>query len=120
MTLRHHALRSSRQPRLFLRQLAVLGLLSVSSAAFALGIELPPETAALRSSDLPGYLLARENCLTCHSANYPSSQPPGLPHSFWEAEVKKMKATYGAQFPDKDIPAIADYLTKAYGAEAAK
>jgi mono/diheme cytochrome c family protein len=103
-----------------LRQLVFLGLLSISSAAFALSIELPPDTTALRTSALPGYLLAQQNCVTCHSAQYPSSQPPGLPHSFWEAEVKKMKATYGAQFPDQDIPAIADYLTKAYGAEAPK
>lgn len=120
MTFRHHALGHARQPRLFLRQLAVLGLLSISSAAFALSIELPPETTALRSSTLPGYVLARQNCVACHSAQYPSTQPPGLPHSFWEAEVKKMKAVYGAQIPDADIPAIADYLTKTYGAEAVK
>ena len=120
MTFNPHPIGSAPQPGLFLRRLAVLGLLSISSAAFALSIELPPETATLRSSTLPGYLLARQNCLACHSAQYPSTQPSGLPHSFWEAEVKKMKATYGAQFPDEDIPAIADYLTKAYGAEAAK
>ncbi len=120
MTFRPHSIGPVSQPGLFSRQLAVLGLLSISSAAFALNIELPPETATLRSSTAPGYLLAQQNCLACHSAQYPSTQPPGLPHSFWEAEVKKMKATYGAQFPDGDIPAIADYLTKAYGAEAAK
>lgn len=102
------------------RQLAVAGLLSISSAAFALSIELPADTTALRTSALPGYLLAQQNCVTCHSAQYPSTQPPGLPHSFWESEVKKMKATYGAQIPDQDIPAIADYLTKAYGSETPK
>ena len=120
MTFRHHALSPARQTGLYLRQLAVIGLLSVSSAAFPLGIELPPEMATLRSSTLPGYLLAQQNCLVCHSAQYPSTQPPNLPHSFWEAEVKKMKATYGAQFPDEDISAIADYLTKTYGAKTAK
>jgi sulfite dehydrogenase len=120
MTFHPHPNGPTSQPGLVLRRLAVLGLLSISSAAFALSIELPTETAALRSSTLPGYLLAQQNCLVCHSAQYLSTQPPGLPHSFWEAEVKKMKTTYGAQFPDEDIPAIADYLTKAYGAEAAK
>lgn len=120
MTFHRHSIIPVPQSRPVLRQLAILGLLSISSVAFALSIELPPETAAYRSSTLPGYLLAQQNCLTCHSAHYPSTQPPRLPHSFWEAEVKKMKATYGAQFPDENIPALADYLTKAYGADAAK
>lgn len=120
MTLRHHSV--SGGPRLgrLLRLLAVVGLVGVSSAAFALSIELPQETATLRSSTLPGYQLAQQHCLICHSAQYPATQPPGEPHSFWEAEVKKMKTTYGAQFPDQDIPVIADYLTKTYGAEAGK
>ncbi len=120
MTFHPHPFGSVPQPGLFLRQFALVGVLSISSAAFALSIELPPETAQLRSSTVPGYLLAQQNCVACHSAQYPSTQPPGLPHSFWEAEVKKMKTTYGAQFPGEDIPAIADYLTKAYGAETAK
>lgn len=120
MTFRHPSI--SRQPSLgrFLRQLSALGLVSLSSAAFALSIDLPPETAAYRSSTLPGYMLALQNCMICHSAQYPSTQPPGLSHAFWEAEVKKMKAVYGAQIPDADISAIADYLTKTYGAEAPK
>lgn len=100
------------------RFLPAIALLAFSSAAFALDITLPPETAAYRPSTLPGYQLAQQNCMTCHSAQYPETQPPGLPHSFWEAEAKKMKATYGAQFSDADIPAIADYLTATYGAGA--
>ncbi len=121
MTLRHPSLRQHSSPRSTLRQLAVvLGLALASSAAFALSIDLPQETATYRNIDMPGYLKAQQNCLICHSAQYPSTQPPGLSHSFWEAEVKKMKATYGATFPDEDIPALTDYLTKAYGADAAK
>lgn len=100
------------------RFLPAIALLVFSSAAFALDITLPPETAAYRPSTLPGYQLAQQNCMTCHSAQYPETQPRGLPHSFWEAEAKKMKATYGAQFSDADIPAIADYLTATYGAGA--
>lgn len=120
MTFHHRPI--SKLPGLgrFLRPLAVLGLVSISSSAFALSIELPQETATLRTSTLPGYQLAQQHCLICHSAQYPAMQPPGLPHSFWEAEVKKMKTTYGAQFPDQDIAAMADYLTKTYGAEAVK
>ncbi len=120
MTVRHHSISLRPSSGQALRQLSVLGLALISSAAFALSIDLPQETAALRSSPLPGYLLAQQNCMICHSAQYPSTQPPGLPLSFWEAEVKKMKATYGATFPDADIPALAEYLTKTYGAEAAR
>jgi len=120
MTFHHYSISDLPDPGRFLRQFAVVGLVSISSSAFALSIELPQETATLHTSSLPGYQLAQQHCLVCHSAQYPAMQPPGLPHSFWEAEVKKMKTTYGAQFPDEDIPAIADYLTKTYGAEAAK
>ncbi|MGB7480262.1 MAG: cytochrome c [Burkholderiaceae bacterium] len=101
------------------RLLLPLALLAASAAASALDIVLPPETAALRPSPLPGYQLAQMHCMVCHSAQYVQTQPPGMPHSFWEATVKKMKVTYGAQFPDADIPALADYLTKTYGAQAA-
>jgi len=120
MTFRYHSISNLAGHGRHLRQLAAIGLVCISSSAFALSIELPQELATLRPSTLPGYVLAQQHCLICHSAQYPSTQPPGLPHSFWEAEVKKMKATYGAEFPDQDIPAIADYLTKTYGAEAAK
>jgi len=49
--------------------------------------------------------------------DYPQTQPPTSPRSYWEATVKKMKHPYGAQFDDADIPAMVDYLTKVYGAE---
>lgn len=79
--------------------------------------EVPPETATYRQSDLPGYELVQRNCLTCHSAQYVSTQPR-LPRSYWEATVKKMKKPFGALFPDEDIPAMVDYLSKTYGSEA--
>jgi sulfite dehydrogenase len=85
--------------------------------AFALDIVLPPETAVFKPSDLPGYVLAQRNCMTCHSVHYIQSQPPTSPRSYWEATVKKMKKPFGAHIADEDIPAIADYLVKTYGAE---
>lgn len=109
---------SSLARSLLARSLPAIALFAFSSAAFGLDINLPPETAVYRPSTLPGYQLAQQNCMTCHSAQYPETQPPGLSHSFWEAEVKKMKATYGAQFSDADVPAIADYLTAVYGSGA--
>lgn len=85
--------------------------------AFALDIQLPPETAVFRPSALPGYALAQRDCMTCHSVHYIQTQPPSLPRAYWEATVKKMKRPFGAQFPDQDMPALVDYLVKTYGAE---
>lgn len=91
--------------------------LVTSASACALDIKLPPETARFKESGLPGYKLVMENCLTCHSAHYIQTQPPTSPRTYWSATVKKMKKPFGAQFPDEDIPAMVDYLTKTYGAE---
>jgi sulfite dehydrogenase len=93
-----------------------LGLLGAASA-LALEVTLPPETAAYKSSELPGYKLVLQNCLQCHSAQYPQMQPASSPRGYWEATVKKMKKPFGAQFADEDIPAMVDYLVKTYGAE---
>jgi len=93
--------------------------LTAANVVFALDITIPPETAAYKPSNLPGYQLAQRNCMTCHSAQYVATQPP-LPRSYWEATVKKMKKPFGAQFPDEDIPALVDYLSKTYGTEGAQ
>ncbi len=68
-------------------------------------------------STLPGYALALQNCMTCHSAQYVSTQPVTSSRTYWEATVKKMKKPFGAPLKDEDIPAIVDYLVKTYGAE---
>ena len=77
----------------------------------------PPETATYKPSTLPGYQLVQKNCMVCHSAQYPSTQPPSMGRAYWEATVKKMKKPFGAQFDDADIPAMVDYLVKTYGNE---
>ena len=96
-------------------------LLAVSAlapySAIALDIQLPPETAVFKPSELPGYMLVQRNCMTCHSVHYIQSQPPASPRSYWEATVKKMRVPFDAKFADEDIPAIVDYLVKTYGAE---
>ncbi len=81
--------------------------------AVALKIELPAETASLKTA--PGSDLAAAQCGTCHSFDYVSTQPPGKPLAFWKAEVEKMKKVYGAQIADDQIEPIAQYLTRAYG-----
>ena len=92
---------------------ALVACIAIAPAS-AVKITLPPETAALKPG--AGSDLATQQCLTCHSADYVSSQPPGKPLAFWKAEVEKMKKVYGAPIPDDQIDAIAQYLTREYGA----
>lgn len=97
--------------------IAALALSAAAGGACALDIQLPPETATYKDSASPGYQLVQRNCMTCHAAQYASSQPPASPRAYWEATVKKMKKPFGAQFADEDVPAMVDYLVKTYGAE---
>lgn len=92
--------------------LAAIGIAAATSAT-GLRIELPAETGSLKPG--AGAELAQRQCLTCHSADYISTQPPGQPLAFWKAEVEKMKKVYGAPIPDDDIEPIAQYLARAYG-----
>lgn len=91
--------------------------LAAVPAAHALEIQLPPETASYQPSELPGYRLVQQNCMTCHAAQYVGSQPHSLGRAYWDATVKKMKTVFGAPLRDEDIPVMADYLVKTYGAE---
>jgi sulfite dehydrogenase len=78
-------------------------MLSALPAAHALEIQLPPETASYQPSELPGYRLVQQNCMTCHSAQYVSTQPQSLGRAYWDATVKKMKTAFGAPLRDEDI-----------------
>lgn len=74
---------------------------------------LPEETAKLA----PGpHEDTAAVCLTCHSAEYVSTQPKmANPRAFWTAEVAKMKAVYGAPLDPATMPEIVDYLVATYG-----
>jgi mono/diheme cytochrome c family protein len=91
---------------------AIAGIVTTGLAA-DLKIELPKETAALAPG--PGVELANGQCLTCHSAEYITTQPRERPLAFWKAEVDKMKKVYGAPIPADEIDPIADYLVRSYG-----
>jgi hypothetical protein len=58
-------------------------------------------------------------CSTCHSTRYISMQPP-LPAPTWEAEVTKMRKTFGATIPDEATAKIVRYLQEHYTAETRK
>ena len=78
-------------------------------------IKLPPETAKLRASTLPGHALATQKCLICHSADYVNFQPPGMSQTQWTAEVTKMQHAFGAPISDDEVKSIGAYLAVAYG-----
>lgn len=58
-------------------------------------------------------------CSSCHTPRYILMQPP-LPAATWDAEVKKMIKTYGAQIPEADAQKISQYLQAHYTPETRK
>ena len=78
-------------------------------------LKLPPETAKLPESKLPGYHLATQKCIICHSVDYIRYQPPGMNQVQWTAEVAKMKYSYGASLSEAEIKSIGAYLAVVYG-----
>jgi sulfite dehydrogenase (cytochrome) subunit B len=82
------------------------------SCAKPLTYTLPEETATLRPG--PGMENAQNNCVTCHSLDYISTQPPNRGKAFWQDEVTKMIKAYHAPINDADAQAIVDYLAKTY------
>ncbi len=92
--------------------LAILFLLTQASDAKPLTYVLPEETATLRPG--PGEETAGGICVSCHSVDYISAQPPRSGKEFWEGEVKKMIKSYHAAISDADAKTIADYLATIY------
>jgi hypothetical protein len=91
----------------------ISAVIATGSFAASLKIDLPKETATLKPG--PGVDVANAQCLTCHSAEYVTTQPRDKSLAFWKAEVEKMKKVYGAAVPDDQIDLIADYLARSYG-----
>ena len=93
---------------------AVASLLLSTSVAVAepRNYTLPQENATFRPS--PGVEAAQNNCLSCHSADYVSTQSPRLGAKFWEAEVSKMIKAYHAPISEADVKVIVEYLSQNY------
>src|SRR2546423_10371590 len=91
----------------------VIGASGWLCRALALDIQLPPETGAFKQD--AGAEIANGQCLICHSVEYVSTQP-AMPRAFWKSSIQKMQQKYGAPVPDNQVEALADYLTRNYGA----
>jgi hypothetical protein len=72
--------------------------------------DLPEETASLRPG--PGVEVARNNCMSCHSADDIALQPPNKGGAFREAELNKMIKTYKAPIDEADVKTITEALAK--------
>ena len=94
--------------------LLVFSAVAASTSAAELKIELPAERTELKPG--PHSEIVAANCVTCHSWDYVTIQPP-LPRAAWKATVTKMRATFGAPFAENQIDDMVDYLAKTYGAE---
>jgi len=95
---------------------AALAGLAAAQPATAPPPAYAPPAETSRLLDGPGLAMAQTHCLACHSADYVTTQPRGMPKAFWAAEVAKMRTAYGAQIPDDAAQAIVDYLTATYAA----
>jgi mono/diheme cytochrome c family protein len=71
---------------------------------------------ALQLADGPGRAETQIQCGSCHTPRYITMQPP-LPAATWDAEVRKMIKTYGAQVSDADAQKIIRYLQANYTPE---
>ncbi len=85
------------------------------SASATVTIELPPDGMSFK--DGPNVMLARANCMTCHSPEYVYRQPP-LSKAQWLAEVTKMQKIYKAPVPDDALDPIVTYLLTQNGRPA--
>ena len=75
-------------------------------------ISLPQRPTDL--PDAPGKNLVLANCILCHSTDYITMQP-AFPRKVWEAEVEKMRKTFGAPVPEQYVGPIVDYLVAIRG-----
>lgn len=73
---------------------------------------LPEENTAFRPA--LGMEAAQNNCLSCHSADYVSTQPPRLDQKFWQTVVSKMVKAYNAPISQSDAELIVEYLSHSY------
>src|SRR5262245_26304236 len=67
-----------------LRLLVLAVALGGTLSAFSLEIQLPAETGAFKQD--VGAEIANGQCLTCHSVEYVTMQPP-MPRAFWKSSV---------------------------------
>lgn len=90
-----------------MRLLVLLGLLAAAPVL--------ADESAVKLKDGDGRALVEANCVMCHSLDYIPMNSVFLDRKGWEASVNKMIKVMGAPIPERDVPAVVDYLTRNYG-----
>lgn len=112
----------------FGKQLTLLAIIGVLTIGFAIGqaagqgsdgeLTLVPSQNPAKLIDAPGKDKLEANCLVCHQAQ-PILTHAGFTPEVWDAEVQKMRNTYGADISDEDAAWIIAYLSDNYSSEPA-
>ncbi len=107
----------------FGKQVALLAMIGMLTVAFAIGqaagqgsdgeLTLVPSQNPAKLVDAPGKDKLEANCLVCHQAQ-PILTHTGFTPETWDAEVQKMRNTYGAEVSDEDAAWIIAYLSDNY------
>ncbi len=110
----------------FGKQVALLAMIGILTIAFAIGqaagqgsdeeLTLVPSQNPAKLVDAPGKDKLEANCLVCHQAQ-PILTHAGFTPEVWDAEVQKMRNTYGAEISDEDAAWIISYLTDNYSSD---
>jgi sulfite dehydrogenase (cytochrome) subunit B len=96
-------------------------LLVLSAGALAAAASARPRDYQLPVDNVPTALAGPEgelivnNCMSCHSLDYISTQPRGKGPQFWRDAVNKMMNVYGAPVDPADVNALTEALQQTQG-----
>ncbi len=79
-------------------------------------ITLMPSENTAELIQAPGLEQLQANCLACHTAA-PILTHNGFTAEVWDAEVQKMRTTYGAEISEEDAAWIIGYLQQHYSSD---
>ncbi|HMD62694.1 MAG TPA: hypothetical protein VKF83_01810 [Stellaceae bacterium] len=86
---------------------AILSLLPISMAC--------ADEPSVPLIDAPGRDVVENNCVACHTLDYPRTNAPFMNRKMWQAEIDKMVNVFGAPIRPSDATVVVDYLVKHYG-----
>lgn len=102
-----------------IRPLAIL--LGASAVVLSLATAAQPVTFEVPLGDTPAELAGADaevvvnNCSSCHSLDYITTQPRGKGAQFWKDSVTKMVNVYKAPIAPEDADAVASVLARKLG-----
>lgn len=91
------------------------------AATAAVAWHVVKATLPAGDTDFPagdGSMIATSQCLICHSAGTVLRQPPQA-QAQWLAEIRKMRALWGAPIPVDEEEALSRYLARINGSAGA-